>query len=212
MNTHLTVSQGLTWRYAVRRFSDKKVSKTDLQQLLTMTGLSASSYGLQPYKVIVIENPQVKKSLVGHSYGQHKIAENSHLLVLAADMSNVTDMVLGYMQSLSKKGHLTVTQRQTMQENMLASLTTMTIEQQFQWASVQASIALGTLLVSAASLEIDSCPIGGIDGDGYDDVLGLPMRDLKTVIAVPIGYRHSDDVNAHTPKIRKSLEQLVIEI
>ncbi|KAF7764561.1 nitroreductase / dihydropteridine reductase [Pseudoalteromonas citrea] len=212
MNTELNVSQSLTWRYAARRFSDKKVSQTALEQLLTMTGLSASSYGLQPYKIIVIENPKIKESLLAHSYEQKKVAANSHLLVLAADMSNVVTMVSSYMQSLAKTTGITALQQQAMRENMLASLANMDPEQQFQWASAQVNIALGTLLVSAASLGIDSCPIGGIDGRGYDEVLALPERNLRTVITVPIGYRHEDDVSANATKVRKALHELIVEI
>lgn len=177
-----------------------------------MTGLSASSYGLQPYKIIVIENPKIKESLLAHSYEQKKVAANSHLLVLAADMSNVVTMVSSYMQSLAKTTGITALQQQAMRENMLASLANMDPEQQFQWASAQVNIALGTLLVSAASLGIDSCPIGGIDGRGYDEVLALPERNLRTVITVPIGYRHEDDVSANATKVRKALHELIVEI
>jgi nitroreductase len=212
MNTHLAVSKSLTWRYAVRRFSDTKVSQTDLSQLLSMMSLSASSYGLQPYKVIVIENPNIKESLFKYSFGQKKIAENSHLLVFAADMSNVNKMVSTHIQNIENERHLSARQLQTMRENMLANLTGMDFERQYQWASEQTHIALGTLLVSAASLGIDSCPIGGINHDGFDDVLELSVRDLKTVIAVAIGYRHFEDTSAHALKIRKSIEQLVIEV
>ncbi|MBQ4849667.1 NAD(P)H-dependent oxidoreductase [Pseudoalteromonas sp. MMG012] len=212
MTCYPDISTYLNWRYAVRQFSDKKVSQQCLAQLLTMTGLSASSYGLQPYKIIVIENPALKKTLVAHSCGQEKVSTNSHLLIFAADMSDIRTMIQHYFSVFSHVSTISAPKMKVMEENMRDALTAMTAEQQFHWASQQVNIALGTFLVSAASLGVDSCPVGGIDTKAYDDVLKLGEQHLKTVLACPIGYRHRNDQSADAVKVRKPLSELVLNI
>lgn len=197
----------LNWRYAVRRFSNKKAPLYKINTLLSMTGLSASSYGLQPYKILVIENVDVKSELLSYSYGQTKVRDNSHLLVLTADMSSTSRMIDNYITKLIRGTQLSVAKGAKMRESMLAGVGGMSTDEQYQWASEQVSIAMGTLLLSAASLGIDSCPMGGFDKTGFDSVLKLHQQELKTVLICPIGYRHEADLQL--PKIRKSLTEFV---
>ncbi|MBD1583885.1 nitroreductase family protein [Pseudoalteromonas sp. S16_S37] len=202
----------LQWRYAVRRFSDEIVSDTKLNQVLKDTRLSPSSYGLQPYKLLVIKNREIKDKLVEASYGQEKITLNSHLLVLAADMSPITEMVEQYVLRYSLHNDLIGKKLNAMKQTMLSSVAKFDKPTQYQWASEQAYIALSTLLLSAASLKVDACPVGGIDKDKFDQILELDKFRLKTVIACPIGYRHPLDHVAHANKVRKPIEDLVIKV
>ncbi|NOU50365.1 NAD(P)H-dependent oxidoreductase [Pseudoalteromonas sp. JBTF-M23] len=202
----------LQWRYAVRRFSDEIVSDAKLNQILKDTRLSPSSFGLQPYKLLVITDNEIKNKLVEASYGQEKIAQNSHLLILSADMSSITTMVEQYILRYSLHTDLIGKKLSAMKQTMLSAVSGFDVQQQYQWASEQAYIALSTLLLSAASLKVDACPVGGIDKAKYDQILKLDQAKLKTVIACPIGYRHPLDYVAHVNKVRKPIEDLVIKV
>ncbi|BBN83954.1 NAD(P)H-dependent oxidoreductase [Pseudoalteromonas sp. A25] len=207
-----TLQTALNWRYAVRRFSDSTVSEAKLTQILKETRLSPSAFGLQPYKLLVISDEAIKNRLVDASYGQDKIAKNSHLIVFVADMSSTTKMVEKYALRYSLHNDLMGKKLTAMKQTMLEAVARMTTEEQFQWASQQAYIALGTLLVCAASLHIDACPVGGINASEYDKILELDKQNLRTVIACPIGYRHPLDHAAYANKVRKPLEELVVRV
>ncbi|WP_105169620.1 NAD(P)H-dependent oxidoreductase [Pseudoalteromonas sp. T1lg23B] len=204
--------EALYWRYAVRKFSNQLVSDGLIKQLLNDTRLSASAFGLQPYKILVIQNHQLKGRLLEASYNQQKVLENSHLLVFVADMSCVEEMINQYTKRMWLYNDWCCKKQTAMKQSMLAALSGMNEEQQYQWASKQAYIALGTLLVSAASLKIDACPMSGIDTQRYDEILRLCPQNLKTVAICPIGYRHPLDSSANANKVRKPLEELVVEV
>ena len=83
-----TVIEHRTWRYATKKFdATKKVSEEDLETLIEATRLSASSYGLQPYHILVISNQETKEQLKPASWNQSQITDASHIIVFA----NATD-------------------------------------------------------------------------------------------------------------------------
>lgn len=202
----------LNWRYAVRKFSEQTIAQDKVDKLIELTGLSASAFGLQPYKIIQISKQSIKKALLPHSYGQQKVLDNSHLLVFAADMSPIDSQVERYIQDFKANRNLDELIYAQMELGMKDALRTMDCASQYSWCSEQAHLALGTLLLVAASMEIDVCPMTGIDKVAYDDVLGLSSLNLRTVLIAPIGIRDSTDVNANTSKVRKSRDLLHIEV
>ncbi|PCK32762.1 nitroreductase family protein [Pseudoalteromonas piscicida] len=202
----------LNWRYAVRKFSEQSIAQDKVDKLIELTGLSASAFGLQPYKVIQISDQATKQALLAHSYGQQKVLDNSHLLVFAADMSPLTSQIERYIQDFKANRDLDELVYSQMEHGMKDALKALDGESQYNWCSEQAHLALGTLLLAAASMEIDACPMTGIDKAAYDEVLALSPLNLKTVLIVPIGIRDSSDVNAGTSKVRKSKDLLHIEV
>ncbi len=202
----------LHWRYAVRKFSNKKVSQATVNTLLEFTGLAPSSYGLQPYKIIQITDQHTKQQLLPHSYGQDKVAENSHLLIFAADMSPIDKQVDGYMDKFKRQRDLPTKTYENMQSGMTGVLLNLSEQQRLQWASEQAYIALGTLLITAASLGIDACPMTGFDNAAVDKALGLEKQQLRSVMLCPLGIRDISDNNADMPKVRKTLSELTMEL
>jgi len=202
----------LHWRYAVKQFSDKKVSENDLKNLLNATRLSASSYGLQPYNIIVVESAKIRKQLLPFSYGQDKIAESSHLIIFAAHTA-VGDITVD--RYIDKHALLTDTSHEKLNNfsmHMKSALSNKTERQKQEWAHQQAYIALGNFLTCAAAMKIDSCPMTGIDNAGYDSVLGLNKRGLTTSVVCPIGYRHKDDSQANTPKVRFDYDEVIMAL
>lgn len=209
--TH-TLEAALNWRYAVKQFSDKKISASQLTCLLEATRLSASSYGLQPYKILLIESKALRQQLLEHSYGQDKIAHSSHLIVFAVDLEIGDATVERYIQKHAQISGVCVSQLADFSAHMKGALSAKTAVQRQEWAHQQAYIALGNLLTSAALLQIDSCPMSGIDNAGYDKVLGLAEKGLTTSMICPIGYRHSDDQQARSDKVRFDYDEIVWEL
>ncbi len=202
----------LQWRYAVKQFSNEKISKVKLKELLNMTRLSASSYGLQPYNIIFVESSAIREQLLPYSYGQDKIANSSHLIIFAAHTQIGDVTVDKYIDKHAKVTDKPQSQLGDFSEHMKSALSNKSVTQKQEWAHQQAYIALGNFLTCAAAMKIDSCPMTGIDNAGYDKVLGLDKKGLTTSMISPIGYRHKDDKQAHSPKVRYDYDEIVMEI
>ncbi len=208
----MNLVEALNWRYAVKKFTDDKISASQLKDLLTATRLSPSAYGLQPYALLVVESQDVRQQLLSYSYGQDKVAKSSHLIVFAAhselDDSTVDRYIDKYAQMTNKSpGELS-----GFSAHMKSALARMTNGQRQQWADQQAYIALGTFLTCAALMHIDCCPMSGFDKKGYDKVLGLAEKGLTSTVICPIGRRHTEDQQAGGPKVRLDYDEIVLEI
>ena len=204
----MNILNDLNWRYAVKKFSDKTIPERDIQTLKNAIRLTPSSYGLQPYRVMVIQSDQVKHDLLPYSYSQEKIAHCSHLFVFAAETASVDNMVERYINTHANANSMATSMLSDMADQMKAALSAMDDEQRLQWAHQQAFIALGNFLTCAASLKVDTCPMGGFETEGYDKVLGLKKLSLTTSVICPAGYRHPDDHNAYRPKVRLDISAL----
>jgi nitroreductase / dihydropteridine reductase len=208
----MNLMKALHWRYAVREFSGDSIAPEQLQQLLEATRLSASSYGLQPYHLLVIESPRVRQQLVEFSLGQDKVANCSHLIIFAAHR-NVGDVTVDhYIQQFSAVRKVAVTELHSMSQHYKAALAQMNDAQRQEWAHQQAYIALGNFLTCAALMEIDTCPMTGIEAEGYDWVLGLREKNLTTTAVCPIGIRHAMDNSARQKKVRFDLQDMVTRL
>lgn len=205
----MNVIDALNWRYAVREFSTEVIAPAKLQQLLDATRLSPSSYGLQPYHLLVIQSPQLKQQLLEFSLGQDKVAQCSHLVVFAAH-TNIGDATVNrYVKQFSQTRGVEASQLKNMEEHYKAALAVMDKSQRQEWAHQQAYIALGNFLTCAALLKIDTCPMTGIEFDGYDRVLGLREKNLTATAVCPIGIRHPHDASAREKKVRFDEHEMV---
>lgn len=204
--------EALEWRYAVKQFSDKKVTKNDLKSLLNKTRLSASSYGLQPYKIIVVESQKVRGELLPFSYAQNQVTDSSHLIVFAADTRIGDHTVDRYINKHAQVTKQHYEQLNNFSSSMKSALKQKSTEQKQEWAHQQAYIALGNFLTCAAVMKIDCCPMTGFDNTGYDSILGLAEHNLTTTAICPIGYRHPEDKQAFTPKVRFDYDEIIMEI
>jgi nitroreductase len=204
--------EALDWRYAVKQFSDEKITAVELRELLNVTRLSASSYGLQPYNIIVVESNTIRKQLLPFSYGQEKIADSSHLIIFAAHTQIGDVTVDRYIDKHAKITNKANGELDNFSDHMKSALAAKTAEQKQQWAHQQVYIALGNFLTCAAMMKIDSCPMTGFDNAGYDGVLGLSDKGLTTSVICPIGRRHRNDVQALSPKVRFDYDQIVMEM
>ncbi|OIQ30793.1 MAG: NAD(P)H-dependent oxidoreductase [Bacteroidetes bacterium MedPE-SWsnd-G2] len=204
-----TIIDQLNWRYATKKFdADKRISHSDLEILKQAIQLSPSSYGLQPYKVLIIEDKAIRKQLTPVSWGQTQIEDASHLMVIA-NRTNFDDQLIdGYLSTVSEVRNLKLEQLKGYSDFMKTKLLPLSNETKNNWTARQAYIALGNLLTAAAVLNIDACPIEGFEPEAYNDILDLNSKNLNAVLVIPIGYRHSEDETQHYPKVRRPQSEL----
>lgn len=208
----MNVIEALNWRYAVREFSSKRLDEQKIEQLLNATRLSATSYGLQPYRMIRVDDKNVRQQLLPHSMGQEKVVDCSHLIVFAAMTDIGDEMVERYIHSVASIRGIAIDELAGLGEHMRSVFAGMSPIHKREWAHQQAHIALGTLLTTAAIMQIDSCPMGGIEPAGYDKVLGLRERGLETSVIVALGIRHPEDNNAGLKKVRYDLREMLLTV
>jgi nitroreductase len=201
------------WRYATKKFdATKKVSDADLQTLKEAIRLSASSYGLQPYQVILVENPELRAQLQPAAWGQAQIVDASHVLVFA-NVTNIGDAEIdAYLNNMAETRGLPLDALQGYGDFMKSKISTLPVEQRNIWTSKQTYIALGNLLNAAAELNIDVTPMEGFEPEKVNEILGLNERGLHASLIAPIGYRHADDATQSYAKVRKSEQELFINL
>jgi len=207
----MTLVENLNWRYAVKRMNGAKVPQAKLDTILEATRLSASSAGLQPYKIIVVEDEEVRKQLQPAAYNQPQIVEASHLLIFAAYENVTAKHVDEYINLQAKVKNVSLESLAGFKDMLNGSIKSRTEEGNFNWAAKQAYIALGTALIAAAEEKVDATPMEGFNPAAFDEILGLKAQGLKSVALLALGYR--DEVNDYlinAPKVRKDIEDFVV--
>ncbi len=205
----MKLQETLNWRYAVKKYNNKKVSDTDLNTILDIINLSASSAGIQPYRIFVVENKELRKQLGENSFNS-QIIEASHLLVFAA-YNNVTQEIINdYIVYISEVRQIPIEQLADFKKSLENHLLSRTSDENFIWSSKQAYLALGTALIAAAELKIDSTPMEGFDNQKLDELIGLKEKGLKSVVLLSLGYRDEEnDSFAKLKKVRLPKEEFV---
>jgi len=200
----------LSWRYATKAFdAEKKISEELWNEIEESLVLTPSSFGLQPWKFIVVTDQAIKASLLEHSWNQTQVTSCSHLVVLTALKDIGESDVTKFIETTHVKRGGDIASLEPYKGMMLGFLGAMCEEKKTLWAKNQVYIALGQLMATAAMLEIDACPMEGIVPPKYDEVLGLDDTRYTTVLACPMGYRSDDDKYAELAKIRYDREVLI---
>lgn len=210
---NMGVIEALKWRYATKKFDpNKKLSEDYVNQIIESLRLTPTSYGLQLMKVVVVENPDLRQKLVASSYGQEQVKDASHLLILCRESEATEAQINQYIKTISETRNVPESNLDGYKTMMLNSILSMDNEKQNIWMDKQVYIALGNLMNTCAILEVDSCPMEGFVKSEYDQILELEKQGLKSVLAVPIGYRSEEDQNSKVAKVRRSTEDFVVKI
>lgn len=211
MNTQ--VQNAFHWRYATKKFNPaKKVSSEDLQVLIDAMRYSPSSAGIQPYKFIVIQDAQVRQALAKVGYNQPQITQASHLIVFARRTDLDEAYVNLIVQNTAKIRDQKVEDLEGYKGLISGTLFHKTAQVRDDWAARQCYLPLGFLLMTAALMQIDACPMEGFDPAGFDQVLDLPSKHLKSTVLCAIGYRADDDAYALLKKARLPESEMVIQL
>lgn len=208
-----TLLDNLNWRYATKKFdASKKISAADLNTLKEAVRLAASSYGLQPYKVIIVENPEIREQLKAAAYGQTQITDASQLFIFANDLNAGAESVDAYIKNISETRGVPADALAGFSDMMKGTIANLSQEAKNIWTAKQTYIALGTLLAAAAELKIDATPMEGFNPAAFNEILGFDKLGLNASVIATVGYRHDEDDTQHYKKVRKSHEELFITI
>ena len=200
----------LSERYAVKKFDpNKKLSNEQLDTLIEATRLTATSYGLQLMKLILVESKEIREKLVECSFGQRQVADASHLLVLCREKDIDLDHIQEYIDNISATRKVEGEKLDDFKNMMSRTILTKSKTDQEIWMDKQIYIALGNLLTSCAVMGVGACPMEGFIPDEYDEVLGLADKNLASVLVLPIGFAAEDDPNAKNKKVRRTEEQFI---
>ncbi len=208
-----SIIENLNWRYATKKFdSTKKIVPADLEILKEAVRLSASSYGLQPYQVILVENEDLREQIKAVAWNQTQVTEASHVMIFANIIDVGIKEVQDYIENIAETRAISTTSLKGFEDMMTNVVSTLAPNVKESWTAKQTYIALGTLLSAAADLKIDATPMEGFDRDAVNTILGLPKKGLSATLIIPLGYRHENDVNQHYKKVRKPNEELFITL
>jgi len=201
--------QALRWRYAVKRFdADRQIPPSHWNAIEDSLILTPSSFGLQPWRFIVITSQSIKDQLPAISWGQQQPKDCSHFVVFAGLRSMDTDYVDRFLEDVANERSLPIESLAGYRKVVLGFIERQ--ESQIpNWAAHQLYIALGQLMTSAALLGIDTCPMEGIEPGKYDSLLGLDSTPYTTKVACALGYRHPDDTYANNAKVRFDRESMI---
>lgn len=193
----------LQWRYAVKKFDPaRKISPSQLEEILEILRLSPSSFGLQPWKFIVIEDLKLRKKIQPLAWNQTQVADCSHLIVLCALKHMDAAYVKQFIRLTAKTRGVEESSLAGYEKVILGFIQKLSPEAQQNWMKNQVYLALGMLLSECAQRKIDTCPMEGFEPEKVDALLGLDAQNLNAVVMCPIGYRASDDKQADLKKVR----------
>lgn len=208
----MDIIEKLQWRYATKKFDNNKIIPQDkIKRIKEAFNLTATSYGMQPIKLLIIKNKALQKELVPHSFNQQQVAQASHLLVFC--ISDITDATITEYFDRVKTIRNTPDDILTpFKEYLLESFSKKDTDELKTYATKQAYLAMGNLLTVCAIEGIDACPMEGFEPTAYDEVLALADKGLQSVLAMPIGYRAKDDMFATFKKVRKTVAESTLEL
>ncbi|CAH0336162.1 Putative NAD(P)H nitroreductase YfkO [Flavobacterium sp. CECT 9288] len=208
-----TFIENQNWRYATKKFdASKKITAEDLATLKEAIRLTASSYGLQPYKIIIVENPELRAQLQPAAYGQAQVVDASHLIVFANELNFGAEGIDNFARTMSETREIPLESIQGYVDYMKGNIVGLPEESRNLWSAKQTYIALGNLLNSAAELKIDATPMEGFIPAQVNEILGLDKLGLNATLLATIGYRHEEDATQHYKKVRKYNEDLFITL
>ncbi len=202
----------LKWRYATKKFdSERRIDPETWAALEETLVLSPSSFGLQPWKFLVITDPAVKSSLVSLSWGQKQLSEASHVVVLTVKHPLTTEDIRRHIDRTVEVHGIPIDTLAGLEKAITGFVAQPGLDIR-GWSTRQVYIALGNFMTASALLGIDTCPMEGIDPAAYDKALGLEGTGYFTVVACPAGYRAADDKSSIRPKVRFPVEHVLTRI
>ncbi len=204
--------EALQWRYATKKFdAEKIVSAEKIDILKKAFNLTATSYGLQPLKLVIIHNKKLQEKLKAYSWNQQQLSTASHVLVLCIEKEVGPEFIDQYFQRVK---HIRETPEEIIKpfrNFLMDDFKAKPQEEIRNWSVNQAYLCLGTLMTVCATEGIDACPMEGFEPEKYDSLLNLEQENLQSVLVLPVGYRAHDDMFSSFKKVRRPLDEIIIE-
>lgn len=209
----LAIVTKMNWRAAVKAFDlVKKVSDEDFAAIVEAARLSPSSLGLQPWKFVVVKNPEVRAKLREAGYGQPQFTEASHVIVFASKIDLPLTYVDQYIQDIATTRDVDLSTLDSFKQMILGSVAGKSPQEIEQWNARQVYVPLGVVLAASAFAGVDACPMEGFDAVKFDEILGLDKLGFKSRAVCAIGYRADSDWASKVKKVRFSKEEIILEV
>jgi len=203
------IIESLNWRYATKSFdTNKKVSEEDLNTIIEAFRLSPSSFWLEPWKLIIVENEELKSKLVEQSYRQKQVWEASHVLVFARRKDINNEVIDSFLDNMSRIKWVSREDLKWYEDVVKWYFSRLDDNQKKSWTEQQVYLALWNVMTVLAEMRIDSCAIWGFNPKWYDEILNLDEKNLASVVVLPIGYRNENDKYSVSNKVRFSTEEI----
>lgn len=200
----------LEWRYASKKMNGKRVPEEKIEKIMEAIRLAPSSIGLQPYSVIVITDPELKKQILPIANNQHQIVDSSHLLVFAAWDKITVERVEDFIRLNAKTRKVSLESLDGLKGKLL-NISQRPEEENFEWAARQTYIAFATGIAAAAEERVDATPMEGFNNLALDELLHLKEKGLRSLTLLPLGYREIEkDWLVNLPKVRREKEKFFI--
>jgi nitroreductase/dihydropteridine reductase len=208
----MSLIQALNWRYATKKMNGNAVPQNKVDQIIEAAHLAPTSSGLQPFKVIVITNPELKAKIAELSYGQQQIIDCSHLLVFAAWDQYTEENIRAVFAHANAERGLPATATADYENTLITTLTAKTAEENYHHAAKQSYISFAMAIAEAALLEVDATPMEGFDAGKLDELLDLKALNLRSTTMLTLGYRdENNDWLVNLKKVRSPLTDFVLE-
>ncbi len=200
--------EALSRRYSVKKFNKEIVSQDALQNILEAGKLSASSLGLQPYEIIVVESVEMKEKLIPAFYNPSQISTCSHLIVIVSKKTVNEEYLNKYFKHISETRETPLDVLEPFRKAIDHHIEEKTSDEIFNWIEKQSYIVLGNLMYAAALENIDTCPMEGFNQDLIEKILNINPDQEKVSVTLALGYRSEEDYFQHKKKVRKPNEKL----
>ncbi|PWN64661.1 NAD(P)H-dependent oxidoreductase [Chryseobacterium oncorhynchi] len=200
--------EALSRRYSVKKFNNQIIPQETLHNILESGKLSASSLGLQPYKIIVVESEEMKQKLIPAFYNPSQISTCSHLVVIISKKTIEENYIHGYFNHISEVRETPLETLDPFKNSINQHINQKTQDEIFNWAEKQSYIVLANLMYAAAIENIDSCPMEGFRQDLIEEILNVHSETEKVTVTLALGYRSEEDHFQHMKKVRKPNEKL----
>jgi nitroreductase len=209
----MTIIDKLKWRYATKKFDNKRIlSQSKLDTIKEAFNLTATSYGLQPIRLVILKDKALQSELVQHSMDQVQVSQASHILIFCIEIKIDKNYIEAYFEREKEIRNTPDKILQPFKTFLIDDFNNMSTNEIEDWATKQAYLAMGNLLTICAIENIDACPMEGFSPEKYDEILNLKEKGLQSVLVMPIGYRAKDDMFADLKKVRKKLSNSVINL
>ncbi|MBB4802751.1 nitroreductase [Flavobacterium nitrogenifigens] len=209
----MALIDALKWRYATKKMNGQAVPQEKVDYILEAAKLAPSSSGLQPYKVFVITNQDLKEKIRAVSFDQSQVTDASHVLVWAAwDGYSIDKITTVFDKTTSERG-IPSSAMDEYKARLWGMYEPLGQEWHANHAAKQAYISFGLAIAAAAEQQVDTTPMEGFIPAEVDKLLGLSELGLKSVLILPLGYRdEANDWLVNLKKVRTSQEEFITEI
>jgi len=208
----MSLIDALNWRYAVKKMNGQPVDQDKVDKIIQAALLAPTSSGLQPFKVIVVTNQELKEKIAPIAFNQSQIIDSSHLLIFAAQENYSEEGIDAVFNRMNTERGLPLDATDAYKAQLKGMILSRSAEENFNHAARQAYIGFGIAIAEAALLKVDATPMEGFNGPALDELLGLNKQGLRSVTLLPLGNRdEAGDWLVNLKKVRTPLNEFVIE-